>query len=795
MKIKQIEPRGRRLRQKNRDSKSTAAVPDLPADMAVESEARARQEAESQEVMPASASALIHATLGEAGEGVMSALRVRFARADDDHVLVLLHTIEQRLERFLGTAAKPSVYAEVLVNFSGRAPTPGKGHTRQIVAEFQIYLTAELNPLLHELSTRLAALPASDVHAPDDLLTLLQAGEVRNQKTTSLFGVLRQLTARFPDLPALHLESPVTPQRIVVVQPLDPQFESYWKERLSCRETYGEATLPELVALRSGTALVELQETAERLTAPEEKETAAACFLLAHWMEEQALPFQEDRASKPDELAFIVRRLHFGRGNPDEVIDLLNAAEIIKRHQPALYVRLCGIAPRYNHGSSGSTEAGRSDLFGNVFQIALARSLEVRIRTDNTTNTLFHERMYGLTQLNTKQQLLQHLDETQLRQLERNIKRLQKDAATGSATERATSGILALLASKMYLEASLPRMLEAIQSTEWEEERERLIERLRVAGPGEFIRLIDAAPQELGNDPEIQKILQDRVLSAASQNTLYPFTIGAYGEGGDLEKAIVRQIVEPADLYRSLRIHKKEMGYSGVWDQVIHLLWQTAPDETVVSREFLRFLSRKKIKSRDDILPMLKILHAHPHITQEQWTACYKDLAESEYRLFSSPVFSSADRLDGLARTMWMCTAEDLIGTSTTFFASEAMSKAKLGPDAKENIGKEKYAALGYRLYGTERLINEFGRYPEILHYAEHFFQQFPKEEIPLIVQNILTTILEGSRVPLHFLARDYIYYPTNHFMQYVKDHFASDSNITQLLAQVHQKLSQGSAE
>ncbi|HLD21857.1 MAG TPA: hypothetical protein VJB65_03070, partial [Patescibacteria group bacterium] len=470
-------------------------------------------------------------------------------------------------------------------------------------------------------------------------------------RTISIFGILRLAAEQFEQLPSLHCEKPEVKQKIVVEDPFSPERKAkYWQERLHLKEVYGgEATLPAMVALRTNTLIYELKDIAAHTPDDEQHEDLRIAYeIVAHWCEEQMQPFTEASAKQPEKFGFLVRRLHFGQGNPEDMIAILNAAEVIKQKNPELFIRMAGIAPGYDHGTRGDFELRESDVLGSVFNLGLHRSLELIIRSNSTANVLFHNRIQALTELNRPQPLLQHLSEDQITQIEEKYKSMQLNTQEGNPLERTVSTIFAIMQARMMyalFEARLPQMLEAIKSQEWDEQREFIVERLRVAGPTEFLQYISELPTEFSHDREITEIIQKRIFDVAPKRPAYqdnsrmvsdiiPYVV-ARDEGGENYES---EIQSPFDLIQSVKGYSSEMERHGTWAQVERLLWKTAGNEAVLSEEFydllhtvfMPALAKGQTINQKQWELVCDILYNHESISVDQWMQWKQSIEQTD---------------------------------------------------------------------------------------------------------------------------------------------------------------------
>ena len=189
----------------------------------------------------ASTEDLLAATFVQRSSG-LTELQTRFVR--DETALLVGHAVEQRLRRYLfqGETDTPSRYARVLVQ-GGRDINQLTPADRRTLAEMQMYLVSELNPLLRQWQA--AVQPQL---GDTDLLETLSYGNVergqgREQRVVSVIGLLRQLSQAHPEFAPLQLAEVDHPQHLVVERPFSDDTTQYWDQRVECAELY-HATEP-----------------------------------------------------------------------------------------------------------------------------------------------------------------------------------------------------------------------------------------------------------------------------------------------------------------------------------------------------------------------------------------------------------------------------------------------------------------------------------------------------------------------------------------------------------------------
>lgn len=450
-----------------------------------EEEAADRLALEQRPEAPDSAEKLVAATF-DSVEKVQSKLMevavLQKSRKNYDHAFQLTLIIEQRVRRYLceEQSNKPSPNALSLMH----AETPD-------YQEIRYYIISELNPLLHELAQAVKKLQPvpKDIATEQGLLLELSVGTIKGQATHSLFSMLEGISAAEPHMP----------RRIIVEDPLsnDAENKKYWTERGKCHEVYGKTTAEGIIAVRSMTAAYELDDYAKQAEQSHQRKLAEAYKTLSTYIEEQTQSLNED-------FGRTAIHLNFAHGQADDIFAVLNAAEIIKVNNPQLYARLLGIAPSYGP----TTEAQRSDLFGNAFQIAVYRSQHLSLMKEDTIDTLagrqvLRERIKGLTDFDAHQLPLQHINMRQMRELKNRV------VAESAAEEKNPILIrmLLMMAAKGSTEYALQNLLDSVSLVE----RDENIERLKTCAPQEFIKILRNMPEAMAEDAEVQRVVAERI--------------------------------------------------------------------------------------------------------------------------------------------------------------------------------------------------------------------------------------------------------------------------------------------
>lgn len=398
----------------------------------------------------------------------------------DQTVGALILDVNNRLERYLSHAR----YAESILN------TNLKKVEQQARANMHEQLVAEVNPLLCQLSAQL--------NVPgDQLLQNLSVGELDNhQRTTTIFKLI----------PGFSCEKPSYPRKLVILDPLsqEPEILEYWRARIKQRELYSEAgeasgSLPELCYLRTQHAIYELTHLQSRLT---EEKAAQACVTLIAWLEAQSTELKDVTNGQ---FKKYLETLDFIHGESDEIFQLLNAAETLKQTAPELFVRLVGLAPSYGPAKT----AAKSELFGNVFHIALKRSQTLAVLRRDQLN--FHqaglavlgEAIDQLTDFDRHLPLLA-LNDEQMRHLEAQLPGIkQKIIDDPNAAPIYIAALFPLTAGY-----ELKKLLDSVSLAE----KEETLKQIRAARPKELLRLIKKLSKEQLEDIDIKTALKARRL-------------------------------------------------------------------------------------------------------------------------------------------------------------------------------------------------------------------------------------------------------------------------------------------
>ncbi|HBR80059.1 TPA: hypothetical protein DEA21_00165 [Candidatus Uhrbacteria bacterium] len=437
-----------------------------------EAEAAEQIARENIEVAPQSAEQLFEAT-----EAAVDSLLSRLVR--NPSAVEYLTEISVRVQRYLldDKTGQPSLFAKGLVQ---KINNPA-------LIEVGRQLVSEINPLffgLRKAVTEHNAMTQAGVSADlilekeGGLVDLLKIGKVAGQKTTTVFGYLEGLSS----------EQESTPTKIVVIDPFgeNEANKKYWQERRAAREEMFERTetYQEIIANRSAAAVFELDAVSRVAEVDGDAELVEAAITLADFIDSQIDPLKNDFKKT-------VGRLSFFRGQADQMIDLLNAAEVLKQKNPQLFARLLGVSQ-----GRESSEAERSDLFGNIFHIAFHRSLRRSPRGVSALpgRQVLREQLDGLLELETKQLPLQHVNPEQMEQMQSQLKAELEKSLPG-AKEKPNPILVAMLTGTLVervREVELHELFRAVSKEAEEklegpeariEELRQLYEKIKKLGP------------------------------------------------------------------------------------------------------------------------------------------------------------------------------------------------------------------------------------------------------------------------------------------------------------------------
>ena len=371
-----------------------------------------REKREATEQPPKTTKELIDAT-----DNAVDILRSLFVR--NEAVQDQLAFLSERVLFYLHQDGEPTLFASALLKPIQERSVEETATVSRILS----MITQEVNPILYNLRQAIlkfnavtqAGKAADDIIGQNEgLLKYLQTGKVENQTVTTLFGYLEGLSATQKHVP----------QQFVVLNPLSLSKTNvdYWDERSEAhKEVTGQEQKDwaELIAGRSMRAVYELDAAADTLER-EGKEHVADCFIeVSQFIAERidALSANFQKTSKG--LSFFnPNQIGMSAG---EIINLLSAAEVVKHQNPQLYARLIGIAP-----GRKDAKATRSDLFGNIFHIALDKSLRSRKKPKSSEeqagHQMIHDYLGGLCRRDAGQVMMVNVGEEQLDQMQSRLK-------------------------------------------------------------------------------------------------------------------------------------------------------------------------------------------------------------------------------------------------------------------------------------------------------------------------------------------------------------------------------------
>lgn len=623
-----------------------------PVGLDVEKEARQKLEKEQSPENPQSASQLI-----QASQKAVHELQIKFARSEPDLQNRLID-FERIINRYLEIDNQPSEYSRVLVASINKEQVSQPD--QRAVRELSTRLTADINHLLHQILSDIRqdkAIPdklkqdfhtGADLTTPEGLQKAISSFEIASQRIKNIFSLLEGVSPEKIDLP----------REIVVEDPLHRSNLQYWKDRYWGERQFKKDISPfEMIAKRSGAAagslemaadqisdiekIIKKHEQGQDLTEQEEEVVREfnACQTLANWITTQTQLLKN--SGTPEEFAYRKNKLDFIHGRADQIFDVFNAAEVIKKSNPELFARLLGVAPQY-----GSAEAKRSDLFGNVFQIAVARSQQLKLKKGDPGMQVLKQRIEKLTQLDQQQRLLLQLNEGQMKQLERLFQNGDDIEDKNMKTTMAMV-IVAHLAG----EYSLRKLLDTVAI----EQREEFLTQIETGSPQEIIDAIRNLPDFMINDEEVLALVHDRFLMADEEqnkrgtpslifNLCRPFSSP---KGKHYSPEMVVKAVQSG--HASLDENARDVLDMRDAVQIKRLLWETAPAEKILSREFYNYLhklafrisnlertARERPDQREGINDhidfridhLVGILAGHPEINNREWARFSQEMEE-----------------------------------------------------------------------------------------------------------------------------------------------------------------------
>ncbi|MFA6475165.1 MAG: hypothetical protein WCV88_03075 [Patescibacteria group bacterium] len=495
-------------------------------------------------------------------DGALESLSRRVA--DKSDAVVLVGDIETRLEAF----AVNTSYPALLYRAAGNGAPLNPAEQTQL-RTLQGYLIGELNPKFYNLQELIRTIDVLDA-----VQTGLYRGEAGAERVTSLFGLMQAVHDQDPTFPILDFTTPVHPGKEAIkwvgeIDPLDgATHQDYWQTRLEIRRDRAPRTLPNELRRRSDTLAYDLEHAPDH----------AAYQTLITWIDEHSKLLRDDMS--PAELADYRATLHFAHGDSEDVIALLNAAEKVKATNPLLFLQMIGVTPGHDYAEP---TAARSGVFGNVFHLALYRSLHLSIPEDNEGLQLFKKRVEALLEVDTPMPELTAISDAAMRTIDAQFRQ--------AATEQTVHPVLL---AGMYMQFmpgyKIRHDLEAMLKVVSFAERERTLHRLKTGTPDVFFATWNSLPEVMQNDPEIKKIKEARVGTMKLKTLTGP-------------------------IFEDMRLQ----------------IWETVSDTALLCDEFQHDLTKEQRLHRlDRQLGLRDVWEAHPNITQEQWLKWYDGLVERE---------------------------------------------------------------------------------------------------------------------------------------------------------------------
>ncbi|MEK7122608.1 MAG: hypothetical protein AAB855_02005 [Patescibacteria group bacterium] len=629
----------------------------LPADDALEQLAIQRAEQESEARMPETPEEMIAATLDPV-TGCVDQILAPLSRLGVGNLSKLQDILQQvnaRLLMYLKSEATvkkkktfvPSAYARHVLSVSSQVASQDE---IVVIADATAHIIAELNPLMHAAWTAYNALvghmsedelaQAGLPRMIEEFFATLDDGRVEGQRVFSLFGVLKEIAGEQSTVALLDARKAELPKEIVLTDPLGVAQKEYWTTRQRAYTAMGRGDVS-LQALVSGRTLLTLNNLSELALSTHDEELKEAAEHVGFWLEGERMQVE---GLNDDAFEKYVAGLHFGYGDPDVLLTLLNSLEIVKQKAPELYVRIMGRAPR----PFSPTDA-RSDLFGNLVHAALYRSLHMESGKGTEGYQILQNFLDGLTHVDSHQEMIAPLSEEEIQAIGELI---EKDVASGSFMAVAMAPMMFKEGRDAYM---LGKLLERVSA----ENREGLLQELRNASPDEFVRLMRSRrllPKGLGSYREhdfpsdIKAVLAERELQSDSNygrtliiiavdhaDRLSRVRVGTMLKlGVDMlsPQSTMKEIKDSADY---LRLSREEGG--AVLERLNVSLWKTTPSEKLLKgKAFYTFL--KKITDRvqknseqtdatsannEDIHIIFDILNVHPSLTENEWYTWFYD--------------------------------------------------------------------------------------------------------------------------------------------------------------------------
>ncbi|MCW1930481.1 MAG: hypothetical protein KIH62_004155 [Candidatus Kerfeldbacteria bacterium] len=607
-----------------------------PEDQDVERLAIEMREAFDTAVTPSDVAALIEATIG-ADDSSLEHITSTFVRSEEG--IERIQRIEERVVLYCGTSTAPSEYAQLLLRSARGEQLDDR--EREYMRRIQRYVITDLAPhilALQGIATD-AALHAhvhtSELDAlahPQGIWNALQSGRIREQRTLSLFGVMAQARERDAELAVFDPEATELPREtnmewVTQIDPLGPDTQvQLWSERCAVAKT----TLPEEIQLRSYTLAYELEAAADALPdieaihakmkgekplEPHEIETMRryeAYITLAEWVDEHAEMLHSNM--KPGALASFQSRLHFAHSSAEEVLALLNAAEVVKENDPLLFLRMMGVRPERGFAQDAAQRgAQRSDLFGSVFHIALHRSFHLETSEASEGMQIFHSRVATLFHLDTQVPQLLSISDAQMAEIEKRYCAQAKGVTSGIGAVALTAGFLALVPG-YTMRRDLELMLSAVSL----EEHRRILQALEVGSPREVLRTLKELPADRQGDPDILRVLRRR--------------LGAHATT-EKENSFLFEL--PKLFYFARSRHGFEPKGDSIYlaRSILFELWSTSPSEALLSEEFLLDVERVAEEPSEQHVGLWRAIMAHPDIQHHQWRAAtqhYREATQKE---------------------------------------------------------------------------------------------------------------------------------------------------------------------
>ncbi|GEM_PF-5079359 len=509
----------------------------------------------------------------------------------------------------------PSAYAcHVLSASSGLAPAD------EVLAidDATAYIVAELNPLLHAAWKEYMAIAAgitNDQRTRHDIPKTIEEffesfniGRIGDQKVISFFGVLKDIASEDTDIALLDSKTAELPKEIVLTDPFGTEQKKYWlsRQRAYAALFHKDISLQELIHSKNTAVLYDFSQIADQTQDEDLKE---AVQNIRSWLEGEG---EQVKGMADDEFEQYIAGLHFAYGDPETLIELLNSLEIVKQKEPELYVRALGRSLR-----PWSQADAKSDLFGNLLQAAMYRSMHLSTGKGTEEYEALQSFLTGLTRMESRQDTIAPLSDEEFESMEKMFtdyveqQKIEREEGEGSIVSLLVPGLLFGEKKRAY---QMGKMLERVSA----ENREGLLNELRTATPNEFVRLMNskrllpkplewyensAAGFEIPADA--LHVIEERgvhirngeereiaIATLRSADTFSAVRTGVLNVGR-LVISMVTPSTKEAVQYQARRVGRKKNLFEVEGENIRFALWKTTPSEKLLrGDEFFDYLKK-----------------------------------------------------------------------------------------------------------------------------------------------------------------------------------------------------------